>query len=365
MMTKDINDLDKGYDMASLAKKFEPEYNKTYELLSGIGFAYLERGKYSEAENIFLNNTEFMPFESALGLGVAYYSQGNYPEALEAFKKATQIEPKKAIAWNNKGVTLKRMGNFSDAVKSFDNAIGINSQYVNAWINKGNALAYLGREEGDNRSRYEEALYAYNESIRLDPNDAALCAAAWNGKCTVFNALGEFNESEQACGKAIEIYPQYADVWINKGNALAYLGREEGDNRSRYEEALYAYNESIRLDPNDANAWYCKGEFLRMIRNYDEALNAYNESIKINSNESIVWCNKGLALLFNEEWNEAINCFNKSIILDANLSEAWLGKCGALKAQGRDVEAQEAYDEATRLNPTLAPVHQNVSFEKN
>ena len=102
-----------------------------------------------------------------------------------------------------------------------------------------------------------------------------------------------------------------------------------------------------------------------MIRNYDEALNAYNESIKINSNESIVWCNKGLALLFNEEWNEAINCFNKSIILDANLSEAWLGKCGALKAQGRDVEAQEAYDEATRLNPTLAPVHQNVSFEKN
>lgn len=311
MMTKDINDLDKAYDMASSAKKFKPEYNGTYELLSGIGFAYLEKGNYSEAENIFRDITEFEPFKSAFGLGMAYYSQENYPEALEAFKKATQLDSEEKIAWNNLGVTLNKLKNYSDAIEAFDNAINIDL-YAAAWFNKGNALAYLARDE-NNSSRYEEAIEAYSKAIEIGSQDAALSAKAWSGKCNVFNALGDYNNSTQACGRAIEINSQYVDAWINKGYALFNQGKPD--------EALEACNESIRLSPNESKAWNLKG---------------------------VVLASQG-------ETDEAINSFDKAIILDPNLPEAWLYKSFALWSQGSNDEAQEAYDEATRLDPKLDP----------
>lgn len=241
MMTKDINDLNMGYEMASSAKKFEPEYNRTYELLSGIGFAYLERGKYSEAENIFLDTTEFKPFESAFGLGVVYYSQENYPEAFEAFKKATQLDQDEEIAWNNLGLTLNKLKNYSDAIEAFDNATNIDLQYAAAWINKGNALTNLARTE-NNSTRYDGAIEAYSKAIDIESQDAVLSTAAWIGKCAVFYDLGEYNKSKQACGKAIEINPKYAIAWANKYRAHLKLGE--------YEEAREAYNKSISLDPS-------------------------------------------------------------------------------------------------------------------
>jgi Flp pilus assembly protein TadD len=46
---------------------------------------------------------------------------------------------------------------------------------------------------------------------------------------------------------ATEIDPQDADAWISKGLALDDLGR--------YEEAIEAYNEAIKIDPQSAIAW--------------------------------------------------------------------------------------------------------------
>ena len=50
------------------------------------------------------------------------------------------------------------------------------------------------------------------------------------------------------------------DAWINKGMALGILGDLEANNRSRYEEAIRAFDQAIRLDPkNSSQAWYNKG----------------------------------------------------------------------------------------------------------
>ena len=61
---------------------------------------------------------------------------------------------------------------------------------------------------------------------------------------------GHVSHSEllQVFGKAIEINPQDADAWYNKGVALYNLGR--------YEEAIKAYDEAIKLNPQDTDAWY-------------------------------------------------------------------------------------------------------------
>ena len=59
--------------------------------------------------------------------------------------------------------------------------------------------------------------------------------------------------------------------WMKVGHALYGL--------KRYEEALAAFEQAIRLDPNYVSAYYTKGEALRKLERYEEAITAYDQAI--------------------------------------------------------------------------------------
>ena len=62
--------------------------------------------------------------------------------------------------------------------------------------------------------------------------------------------------------EAIKIYSSF-NAWYNKGLALNKLGR--------YDEAIKAYDEAIRLDPNYAYPWYNRGRTLKLLGRTTEA----------------------------------------------------------------------------------------------
>lgn len=47
---------------------------------------------------------------------------------------------------------------------------------------------------------------------------------------------------------------------------------------ARYEEALTAYEEAIRLEPNDVSIWYKIGEVLTSLGRANEAQQAYEKA---------------------------------------------------------------------------------------
>jgi tetratricopeptide (TPR) repeat protein len=49
----------------------------------------------------------------------------------------------------------------------------------------------------------------------------------------------------------------------------------------KYDDAIKAYDEAIKLDPEDAEAWYDKGAALYMQGKYDEATMAYDTAFKL------------------------------------------------------------------------------------
>jgi tetratricopeptide (TPR) repeat protein len=228
MVTKDTNYLYKGRDMALAANRSEPGYIGTFELLSGIGYAFLNRANDAEAEKIFRNITNFKPFEGSLGLGLVYSKRGNFDKALIALDKATQLNSQYSeIAWYNKAVVLLHLGNYNESTRASDKAIDLDSQDADAWDVRGIALYRL--------RKYNEAIQAYDRAIEINPNDAL--------------------------------------AWYNKGNALDDLGK--------YDEAIKAYDKAIEINPNDALALYYKGIDLSIQGKYDEAIKAFNETIKL------------------------------------------------------------------------------------
>jgi tetratricopeptide (TPR) repeat protein len=69
------------------------------------------------------------------------------------------------------------------------------------WWDKGVALYYQGK--------YDDAIKAYEEAIRLDPN----YATAWYYKALALKALGRTVDAEAAYAKAKELdYDFYKDV---------------------------------------------------------------------------------------------------------------------------------------------------------
>jgi tetratricopeptide (TPR) repeat protein len=155
------------------------------------------------------------------------------------------------------------------------------------------ALAEDGIEEEDSAESWrerghdlflswsmEEALLAYEESLRIDPENAA----AWLDKAIIHEIL-----ARQAHLKAVALFdeilaenPKDARGWWGRG--VAQYGLEQPEEaRGSWERALEIYNETLRSDPEDGEAWFEKAEILISLGRNGEAIDAYERAIELNS----------------------------------------------------------------------------------
>ena len=74
----------------------------------------------------------------------------------------------------------------------------------------------------------------------------------------------------------LESIPIIADAYCNKGVALKNL--------NQYQQAIDAYDNAIRINPNDADAYCGKGVALQNLNQFQQAIDAYDNAIRINPN---------------------------------------------------------------------------------
>jgi protein O-mannosyl-transferase len=95
-------------------------------------------------------------------------------------------------------------------------------------------------EEG----KIKEAIYHYNEAIRLKPG----YADAYNNKGTAYGKLKQYPLAIENFDKAIALKPDYVKAFYNRGTAYTYVGQ--------YERAVESYSDAIRLNPGYIDAYY-------------------------------------------------------------------------------------------------------------
>ncbi|WP_135605440.1 DEAD/DEAH box helicase [Methanococcoides sp. NM1] len=89
----------------------------------------------------------------------------DHKKACDCFDRGLQLEPDNSVALSNKGITYIMMGKHTLALQCFNRLLdlGYGKSHV-VWKNKGTALRLLGDRAG--------AIEAYNEALRLKPDDA-------------------------------------------------------------------------------------------------------------------------------------------------------------------------------------------------
>jgi len=103
-------------------------------------------------------------------MGKEHYYKKEYEKALEWIDKALEIDPKLALACNNKGLALDSLGKSNEAIEYYDKALEIDPKLALAWNNKGLALNKL--------ENYQEAIEYYDKALEINPK----LALAWNNK---------------------------------------------------------------------------------------------------------------------------------------------------------------------------------------
>ncbi|MEO8954326.1 MAG: tetratricopeptide repeat protein [Ktedonobacteraceae bacterium] len=152
---------------------------------------------------------------------------------------------------------------------------------------------------------------------------------------------GKYEEAIHAYDQAIRLNPNDEKAYNNKGYAL--------ENLKRYEEAIQSYDQAIRLNPNYADAYDNKGIALYNLKRYEEAIQAYDQAIRLNPNHANAYNNKGAALFNLKRYEEAIQAYDQAIRLNPNLANAYYNKGNALRQLGRTAEAERVLAKAKEL----------------
>jgi tetratricopeptide (TPR) repeat protein len=241
------------------------------------------------------------------------------------------------------------------------------------------ALAERGKQlyrEG----RYEEALQAYDEAIRLAPDAARLHRA----RGLTRTQLGDFEGAIEACDEALRLRPDLGGAALARATARARLNDHRGAiadttlaldlglkeenvyyahyNRalnhaklSEYEAALEGFAEAARLRPDEAQAVHMVGVAYAYLKDHQRAFEHCTEAIRLDPQLLKAHYQRAVSLRALGRFQEAIDGFTHSLTMDSELVDAYYGRgmchlelgddAGALADLSRYIETEPAEPE--------------------
>ena len=92
--------------------------------------------------------------------GLANLKKNQLDEALKKFNKALNEDPKNTMAWNNKGVVLRKQGKINEALECYNKALSFDPKLTRAMLNKARALKV--------QKKFDLALFTYEEILEIE-----------------------------------------------------------------------------------------------------------------------------------------------------------------------------------------------------
>lgn len=222
---------------------------------------------------------------------------------VDATKKSIKKIHSDALQACNKGYILLKMHRFEESIAAYDLAEQLweeeiviltlqgdheaakrsKANVMNIWYSKTYANYMMGR--------YDASLELLEKTLEKAPDDPENLFR----KGFLLYKTHRYDEASVCLESALDKYIEFPEAWYCKGNVLRELGN--------YEAALEAFDQSIscsqplyyrfpqftwipltsssRMQMDNAEAWYCKGEIFLRQKKYQEALEAFTKSLEI------------------------------------------------------------------------------------
>ena len=223
-----------------------------------------------------------------------------------------------------------------------------------AWaqVSPESAEKYNAGQELFEKRRYQQALQAFEEAVKLDGNNAQ----AYRGMAKTYQklkdtdkAIGNFRmaatvkpdyveanyelgnlyfnlkkykDAQEAFKKVLNLDANFQDGGVRKLLKAAYAkqGREYLG-RKNYRKAIEEYENATQLDPTDATNYYNLGLAARQSRKYRQAENAFTTAVELNPKYAKAHRQLGDLYRITKKNSRAIRSYNRAINSDPNCKD--------------------------------------------
>ena len=157
---------------------------------------------------------------------------------------------------------------------------------------------------------YLEAVSACDRALQLDPENARL----WREKGKMFRKAGRYEAADAAYNMSLDINSENPDILAERGDICRKLGK--------YHEADQSYRRSLELKPDVARVWYHRAKTLTMLKRYQEAIDACELAISFDNNYIEAMTYKGFLLSKLQRYHDALDVFDIVLRIDPECRDA-------------------------------------------
>jgi lipoprotein NlpI len=142
-----------------------------------------------------------------------YAAKGDLDRAMADYNEAIRLDPKLALAFNNRAIAYAEKGDLDRAIADYNEAIRLDPKYADAFNNR--AIAYADKGDAD------RAMANYNEAIRLNPKLAV--AFHFRGIANLY--VGSLPKALADLSQASKLDPKdaYTALWLDIVNQRSNL----------------------------------------------------------------------------------------------------------------------------------------------
>ncbi len=210
------------------------------------------------------------------------------------------------------------------------------------------AEAYL--LQGDRfRKDYQfvKALESYKQVVALKPDSEALARAYLGMALADLRISGQNEKAIFALRESLRLQPDYFDANLALG--VIYC------TSVKYQNALQAIHQAVRLKPNDATAQHWLGwVYLYGLEQYDKAVPAYREAVRLKPDNLNALSELGVAYLYLKQHSNAVTTFKQAIGIKADNVDAHWWLAISYINMGRKEDALQVYRTLERVDKHLA-----------
>lgn len=271
----------------------------------------------------------FQDFSQVIDLMSHPYKSSNSSEA-EAGQRIRVIDPRLAVVFNNRGVSLFLQKQFSAAIVDFDTALSLNPRLPEAWHNRGNAK----RESG----RPAEALRDFQRALELDPRNAG----TWLLEGMIRFELNQFQAALTDLDTSISLSSKQTEAFNTRGLVLHRLGRLTA--------ALEDFQQALRLDANSVAALNNRGNLYKSLGQYAAAKADFDRAVQLDPRQPEIWNNRAGLKAAEGDLQGALEDYHQAVYLKP--SALILTNRGLIyQALTQYAAAIADYDEALKTDP--------------
>jgi len=165
---------------------------------------------------------------------------------------------------------------------------------------------------------------------------------------------GRETEAIEQYEQSLRVNPKNADAHNNWGTVLMREGK--------ISDAIGHYEEALRIKPDYAEAYNNLGAALDQAGKFAGAIESYEQALRIKPDNAQAHYNLGIALQETGRLRKAIEHYQQALRITPDYEGAHYNLGIALQQTGQLREAVEHYEQALRIKPDNADAHNNLGL---